>query len=205
MTVLHEAAQKALEALELAVRQNSHDMMMTGEEIRKGEAAIEALRSALAQPDDKDLLTIAAMDGYHMGKKDAIAQQGQDWSLLEATQASLREHMDLVKELQDKLAQQGEPAAKYIGECHDGSLVQLYDDIKKGTELYTGAAPAPQQREPVTWKGLTDVQWMNIVNLNRAWFGVNVEDAVHEVVKLTEARLKANNAAAPAPQAGNAA
>jgi hypothetical protein len=32
-----------------------------------------------------------------------------------------------------------EPVAKYIGECADGSLVQLYDEMKKGTELY--AAP----------------------------------------------------------------
>ena len=44
-----QVLQQALEALELAVRQNSHDMLMTGEEIRKGESAIEALRSALAQ------------------------------------------------------------------------------------------------------------------------------------------------------------
>ena len=35
-----------------------------------------------------------------------------DWSLLEATQESLREHMAMVKELQDKLAQQGEPVAE---------------------------------------------------------------------------------------------
>lgn len=50
--------------------------------------------------------------------------------------------------------------------------------------------PAP---EPVAWNGLTDVQWMNIVNKNSAWLGYSVEDAVHEAVRLTEARLKANN------------
>ena len=66
----------------------------------------------------------------------------------------------------------------------------------------TLAEPAPV---PVAWRGLTDVQWMGIVNLNRAWLGYSVEDAVHEVVKLTEARLKANNTvpvreAAPAPE-----
>jgi hypothetical protein len=36
----------------------------------------------------------------------------------------------------------GEPAAKYIGECADGSLVQLYDEMKNGTELYAAAPPA---------------------------------------------------------------
>jgi hypothetical protein len=35
------AAPELLEALKLAVRQNSHDMLMTGEELRKCEAAID--------------------------------------------------------------------------------------------------------------------------------------------------------------------
>jgi hypothetical protein len=60
------------------------------------------------------------------------------------------------------------------------------------------AEPAP---EPVAWNGLTDVQWMNIVNLNHAWFGFSAEDVAHEVVRLTEARLKANNAAQSKPVA----
>jgi hypothetical protein len=34
------AAPELFEALQLAVRQNSHDMLMTGEELRKCEAAI---------------------------------------------------------------------------------------------------------------------------------------------------------------------
>ena len=37
---LHEVNQELLEALELAVRQNSHDMLMTGEELRQCESAI---------------------------------------------------------------------------------------------------------------------------------------------------------------------
>lgn len=47
------------------------------------------------------------------------------------------------------LAQQGEPVAKYIGECQDGSLVQLYEDLKKGTELYAGATPAAQPDDAI--------------------------------------------------------
>ena len=54
---------------------------------------------------------------------------------------------------------------------------------------------------PEDWKSLTDVQWMNIVNLNHAWRNVDKEDAINEVVKLVEAKCKANNfAAAPTPQ-----
>ena len=45
------------------------------------------------------------------------------------------------------------------------------------------------------WKPLTDVQWMNIVNLNHAWRNVDKEDAINEVVKLVEAKCKANNLA----------
>ncbi len=37
---LHSVNAELLEALKLAVRQNSHDMLMTGEELRKCEAAI---------------------------------------------------------------------------------------------------------------------------------------------------------------------
>ena len=47
-------------------------------------------------------------------------------------------------------AQQQEPVAKYLGDSHDGSLVQLYDDVEKGTEFYT----SPPPRKP--WVGLTD-------------------------------------------------
>jgi hypothetical protein len=37
---LHTLNQELVEALELAVRQNSHDMVMTGEELRTCEAAL---------------------------------------------------------------------------------------------------------------------------------------------------------------------
>lgn len=43
-------------------------------------------------------------------------------------------------ELEAKVAAQPapvQPVAKYIGECSDGSLVQLYEDVKKGTDFYT--------------------------------------------------------------------
>ena len=48
-------------------------------------------------------------------------------------------------------------------------------------------------QEPVAWKGLSDVQWMNIVNHDSCYLNQDKEDAVHLAVKLTEARLKGNN------------
>jgi hypothetical protein len=47
--------------------------------------------------------------------------------------------------LAEQPAQQ-EPVAKYIGEGSEGSLVQLYEDVKKGTDFYT--SPQPAQQEP---------------------------------------------------------
>lgn len=48
------------------------------------------------------------------------------------------------------------------------------------------------------WKPLTDVQWMNIVNHERAWAQYDKESAVHEAVKMVEAKLREINALAPA-------
>lgn len=43
------------------------------------------------------------------------------------------------------------------------------------------------------FKTINDVQWMNIVNHDHAWENSNKEEAVHEVVKMTEAKLKEIN------------
>ena len=64
--------------------------------------------------------------------------------------------MDDYEKLQHLVTSQGirlmeyeseqEPVAKYLGDSHDGSLVQLYDDVEKGTEFYT----SPPPRKPLT-------------------------------------------------------
>jgi hypothetical protein len=56
-----------------------------------------------------------------------------------------------------------EPVAKYIGEGFEGSLVQLYDDVKKGTDFYT-TPPAAQR----IWIGLTDEQFVEAARLAEA-------------------------------------
>lgn len=70
------------------------------------------------------------------------------------------------------------------------------DDITsdpRGILVWDGEEPlkvSPPQR---TWVGLTDVEWMNIVNKDHAWFGQRPEDVAHEVAKLVEAKLKEKN------------
>jgi hypothetical protein len=64
--------------------------------------------------------------------------------------------------------------------------VEVWNDIEWSKPLYTH----PPRRE---WRGLTDVEWMNIVNKNHAWFGMRPDEVAHEVCKLTEAKLKELN------------
>jgi len=47
------------------------------------------------------------------------------------------------------------------------------------------------------WKSLNDVEWTNIVDHDGAWTGWGKDAAVHEAVKMTEAKLKELNAATP--------
>jgi len=78
--------------------------------------------------------------------------------------------------------EQGEPVAKYIGECPSGSLVQLYEDVKKGTDFYTTS----QQR---TWVGLTDEE------LRQIWYDdAPVEGGTYvDKLRQVEAKLKEKN------------
>lgn len=81
--------------------------------------------------------------------------------------------------------------------------------LPAGTALYA-AQPAPSV--PDGWRSLslTDVEWMNIVNFDRAYSSYDKEEAVNEAVKRTDAKLKELNAAptpaeAPADVARDAA
>lgn len=62
-----------------------------------------------------------------------------------------------------------------------------------GDAPWTQYTSPPAQR---TFVGLTDVEWMNIVNKNQAWFGIQPDEVAHEVCKLTEAKLREKNGGA---------
>ena len=51
--LLFKAHGRIRNALELAVRQNEHDMLMTGEELRQCEATLAAIRAHLAAAEAK--------------------------------------------------------------------------------------------------------------------------------------------------------
>jgi hypothetical protein len=70
--------------------------------------------------------------------------------------------------------------------CSDNETRCFSDRVFRMMQKYT----APPQR---TWVGLTDIEWMNIVNKDQAWFGQRTDEVAHEVAKLVEARLKGKN------------
>lgn len=89
--------------------------------------------------DTSDLERFAKLVAEHERKQ---AQQAeQDWSMLEATQESLREHMARIKELESQLAQQAEPVAWY-----DEKGVITPNPLKFSKPLYT----SPPTRQPMT-------------------------------------------------------
>lgn len=52
----------------------------------------------------------------------------------------------------------------------------------------------PVDVEPAAFRKLSDVQWMNIVNHNGVFCGLDKEEAVHLAVKMTENKLAEINA-----------
>ena len=59
----------------------------------------------------------------------------------------MADYKSQVEELKAKLAalQTQEVAAKYIGTCADGDMIQTYVDVKNGTDLFLAAGAAPGQ------------------------------------------------------------
>ena len=129
-----ELLQQALDALEFP-----HDSEWSNKA-----KAIEALRQALAQPEfdtpESHIVKWSIpVDPNNFGEP--LAQPEQDWDLLAATQASLREHQARIKELEAQLAQ---PEQEELIQFKDGKWSYV--------------------RKP--WVGLTDDEIKKIVDLN---------------------------------------
>ena len=117
----------------------------------------------------------------------------------------------------DRMADQlqelvGAPEAEPFAVIHlDGSFVHVeFKQPIAGTGKFEVYAAPPVPSVPDGWRSLTDVEWMNIVNFDRAYSSYDKEEAVNEAVKRTEAKLKELNAAptpaeAPADVARDAA
>ena len=152
-----EAMTKALEALEFIPESGS---MLGAQAETKRLGAITALREELATEALERMAENARELGldYEPVPENFMDALKFDVAMRDAMVANLvreginkhkaRELADHFIGLTSPPAQQ-EPVAKYIGEGSEGSLVQLYEDVKKGTDFYT----SPPER---TWVGLTD-------------------------------------------------
>ena len=134
MTALREAAQQVLEALYQAREFTElYDTEHAAAVNAQCHENITALRAALEQQDERD------------------------WSLLEATQESLREHMAEIHRLRAALAQQAEPVAvaerERIAAQWDGCVAHQLDTfgpVDIGASIRAGELVEPaQQVEPV--------------------------------------------------------
>ena len=121
----------------------------------------------------------------------ALAQ----WWATNSNKAVLSTGYEMVGLLQELIdAPEPEPVATVTGYYAGYLSISTVDGrvLPAGTALYL-APPAPSV--PDAWRGLTDVEWMNIVNFDRAYSSYDKEGAVNEAVKRTEAKLKELNAA----------
>ena len=117
--------------------------------------------------------------------KEALAQPEQDWSMLEAMQGSLREHMARIKELEAQLAQPEQEPVAVVDANDDGYWAEILPDrnIKVGQLLYT----TPQQR---TWVGLSssDLDEIDAPIRERG------HATIAEIYRAIEAKLREKNA-----------
>lgn len=120
-----------------------------------------------------------------MSKKDEALKLAREW-IGESPERRTSSAGKMVALLTEALAEQ--PAQQEPVGCYetDEHFIR-YKDIEPGAKLYT----SPPASKP--WVGLTDVEWMNIVNKDHAWFGQRPEDVAHEVAKLVEAKLREKN------------
>ena len=177
-----EALKLALEALEQIARLTGPRWALENSYAGHLEA-ITALREALAQPEQKQPTDIGALvQGMAVsvdvstGDHDAQRRLFGTVTLVQESQKGKHGLILLVQNPQPNFTSQPqpkqEPVAKYIGECSEGSLVHLYDDVKKGTNFYT----TPPQR---TWVDLKPQ------DLNDIFKTANTgEGAVHLALKI---------------------
>jgi hypothetical protein len=181
MTDLRTAAQQALEALE--------EYQEKGAPFWACDAAVTALRAALAQQ------TQTPCDIAEDGVCEVIdccrnsTQEEQEPTVRFKCTVVDDQHPNGVpfEQWVNAPQQEQEPVAwRHKGAGHF-TVTPLVSKFPEWEPLYTTLP----RRE---WRGLTDVEWMNIVNKNHAWFGTRPDEVAHEVCKLTETKLKEKNA-----------
>jgi hypothetical protein len=138
-----EALKLALEELEncadlLKVFEAPIDSCV-GATMLQAEAAITAIKQALALDKKADNARELGLD-YEPADGTQVSKVWWDGEKLMAKPIPLE---DIYQPVQESVA-------KYIGECSEGSLVQLYEDVKKGTEFYTTPPAQPAVPDALT-------------------------------------------------------
>lgn len=158
-----------------------------------------------------EALKLALKKAFDLGKRywqQANSDFTSQWRKSDVTLASFNQLVeDTIRDaLAEQPAQQQEPVAWL---SRDDARLALWDAINKRefgnptddklildhlrkNGLWIGKYTSPPASKP--WVGLTDVEWMNIVNKDHAWFGQRPEEVAHEVAKLVEAKLREKNA-----------
>ena len=79
-------------------------------------------------------------------------------------------------------------------DINNALLPWVYDqDRSSGFDASMWVTPVSTLPPQRTWVGLTDGEWMNIVNKDHAWYGQRPDEVAHEVAKLVEAKLRTKN------------
>jgi hypothetical protein len=213
----YEAHRQAITALQSIISQDALDKM--AKNARELGLNYDTPLSAFVRSSDEDKAEVMerVIDKAIEAQKEKIgcvnhdcdkckaAQEGRDWSLLEATQESLREHMAEIKRL--KAAQPApvqEPVAWVTGFYAGRCVIQTINPaaiLPVGIALYTAPQPVPVKTysggkpwpvAPKPWVGLSEEE----VEAYDDWADFQVgcgRQTLFDMVRDIEAKLKEKN------------
>lgn len=173
-------------------------MQQAAAELRRLQAEYETLKKSVATAWNR---------GHTMGMRanEDIARQALEvvkkdaWGNTQLTEALLKaeEQRDALLEALERYQVKRQDFDRFADEITAlrAALAQqeqgpaVFEELKALCAQWDDSLPPRRE-----WRGLTDVEWMNIVNKNHAGCGTRPDEVAHEVCKLTETKLKEKNA-----------
>jgi len=156
----------------------------------------QAKRAMAADKLQEDLInygTAWSQDGKRIDpmsvyKEPAQGPHGYDWSMLEAAQESLREHMARIKELEAQLAQPAQEPVAYVTGVYAGRFVVA--PLNPAMVLPTGMALYSTPQHTATWVGLTDEEIKEIIG---PYGDTPIKGYTRKLFDQIEAKLRSKN------------